>query len=69
MHSEHEAIEKHRNPAVKWAFISFAVIVGLIFASRHIEHIAAYFPYIILAICPLMHLFHGHGGDRSGHRH
>ncbi|WP_214512064.1 DUF2933 domain-containing protein [Pseudomonas brassicacearum] len=38
--------------------------IGLFYLAReHFSHIAANWPYLILLICPLMHIFgHGHGG-------
>lgn len=45
-----------------------ALIVILVFAliREHWEHVAGYWPYLILLLCPLMHFFHGHG---DGHNH
>ncbi|HGM7029334.1 TPA: DUF2933 domain-containing protein [Serratia liquefaciens] len=51
-----------------------ALIAILVFAliREHWEHVAGYWPYLILLLCPLMHFFHGHGdgdGDGDGHNH
>ncbi|CAI1781992.1 MULTISPECIES: DUF2933 domain-containing protein [Enterobacterales] len=45
-----------------------ALIAILVFAviREHWEHVAGYWPYLILLLCPLMHFFHGHG---NGHSH
>lgn len=47
-----------------------AVIVLFYLAREHYAHAAGLLPYLILLLCPLMHLFghqHGHGGH-SRHR-
>jgi Protein of unknown function (DUF2933) len=36
---------------------------------EHWGHVAGYWPYLLLLACPVMHLFHGHGGHaHHGHR-
>lgn len=42
--------------------------IGLFYLAReHFSHIAGNWPYLILLMCPLMHVFgHGHGGH-GGH--
>ncbi len=34
-----------------------------------VNHVADYWPYLLLLACPVMHLFHHHGGHRghAGH--
>jgi len=40
--------------------------IGLFYLAReHFSHIAGNWPYLILLICPLMHIF-GHGHGRHG---
>lgn len=40
--------------------------IGVFFLLReHWSHIAGYWSYLLLLACPLMHLFHGHGGHGS----
>lgn len=48
----------------KWVFGGFAAIVVLMLAVEHRMHLVAWLPWIILAACPLMHLFM-HGGHGS----
>lgn len=41
-------------------------LIGAFFLLReHWSHVAGYWPYLLLLACPLMHLFHGHGGHGS----
>ena len=45
--------------------IVFAVLLGIaafFLFTEHRAHLYGALPYVLLALCPLMHLFHGHGG-------
>ncbi|MDO9286696.1 MAG: DUF2933 domain-containing protein [Aquabacterium sp.] len=39
-----------------------ALIVAFYLLREHWGHVAGYWPYLLLLACPVMHLFHGHGG-------
>jgi hypothetical protein len=47
-------------------FLGFAVIAFFFLWQEHRAHILGALPYILLLMCPLLHLFHGghlgHGG-------
>lgn len=48
----------------------FAAIAGFFLFTEHRAHVFGVLPYLLLLACPLMHLFHRHGGhghDQSGH--
>lgn len=45
---------------------SLALILVFYILREHWGHVLGYLPYLILLACPLMHLFHRHGG---GHHH
>jgi len=47
------------------AVIMLALIGAFFLLREHWSHIAGYWPYLLLLACPLMHLFHGHGGHCS----
>ncbi|MEY9199451.1 hypothetical protein ABIA16_004630 [Sinorhizobium fredii] len=54
----------------KWTLFaaSLAVIVAFFVLREHWQHALGLAPYLLLLACPLMHLLHGHGGDRhQGH--
>lgn len=53
---------------VKWAFLGFALIAGYFLFTEHRAHLYGALPYILLLLCPLMHLLHhrGHGRHRAG---
>lgn len=43
--------------------IVMLLLIGAFYLLReHWGHLAGYWPYLLLLACPLMHLFHGHGG-------
>ena len=48
-------------PAVL-AAAAVLVIVAFYLLREHWGHVLGMWPYLILLACPLMHLFHGHGG-------
>lgn len=50
-----------------WVAPAMTALIGAFFLLReHWGHVAGYWPYLLLLACPVMHLFHGHGGH--GHR-
>ena len=48
--------------ALKSAAAMVALIGAFFLLREHWGHVAGYWPYLLLMACPLMHLFHGHGG-------
>ncbi|MFC5302630.1 DUF2933 domain-containing protein [Azospira restricta] len=52
----------------KWVFIGFAAVAIFFLLTEHRAHLFGILPYLLLAACPLMHLFHHHGhGGHAGH--
>ena len=45
-----------------------ALAAGYFLVMRHWQHVVEFLPYVILLVCPLMHVFGGHGGHK-GHHH
>jgi hypothetical protein len=57
----------------KIALLLFVIIGGFFLWTEHKAHIMGALPYLILLLCPLMHVFmhHGHGkehGSIHGHQ-
>jgi len=49
-----------------WAVLGLAALLGGYLVIWHGAHLAAVLPFVVLAACPLMHIFmHG----RHGHHH
>lgn len=62
---------QHHKPAQRarrgwWVFFGFAAIAAFLLFSEHRAHALGLLPWMLLAACPLMHLFM-HGGDGHGH--
>jgi hypothetical protein len=61
----------------KLALIGFMAVAAFFLLTEHRAHLFGILPYVLLLLCPLLHLFmHGRhgghgGGDRAdeGHRH
>lgn len=51
-----------------WVLIGFLVVAGFFLLAEHRAHLFGTLPYLLFLACPLMHLFHHHGGHGS-HRH
>jgi hypothetical protein len=47
--------------ASRYVFFGFVAVAAYFLIEEHRAHLIAVLPYILLAACPLMHLFH-HGG-------
>ena len=47
---------------VKVALLMVAAIGGFFLLREHWDHVAGNWVYLLLLACPVMHLFHGHGG-------
>lgn len=62
----HEPFWRSRNGIV----VLMLLVIGLFYVVReHVDHAIQALPYLILLLCPLMHLFghgHGHGTHRYG---
>lgn len=48
------------------ASITLALVTAFYLLREHWGHIAGWWPYLLLAACPLMHMVHGHGGHQHG---
>jgi hypothetical protein len=49
------------------ALLMVALIAAFFLLREHWNHVAGAWPYLLLLACPLMHLFHGHGGHGRHH--
>jgi hypothetical protein len=46
-------------------FWGFVAIAAYFLITEHQAHVVQYLPFLLLLACPLMHLFHGHGGGHD----
>ena len=49
----------------KYVFIGFLLIAGYFLITEHRAHVIEFLPFVLLAACPLLHFFHGHGSHGS----
>jgi hypothetical protein len=63
-HAAHRTVFRSR-----WVLIGFLLVIAYFLFTEHRAHVIPFLPFLLLATCPLMHLFmhHGHGGH-AGHR-
>ncbi|MBP8101532.1 MAG: DUF2933 domain-containing protein [Burkholderiaceae bacterium] len=68
MHTEHhqQSTSTPTNGLSRRLLLSAAVMAALIgtfyLLREHWGHLAGNWAYLLLLACPVMHLFHGHGG-------
>ncbi len=64
-HAGHDET-RHKSRRGWWVFLGFAAVAAFFFFTEHRAHMLGLLPWLLLAACPLMHLFmhggHGHGG-------
>jgi len=52
----------------RWVFFGFVLIAGYFLITEHRAHLVGfvpYLPFLLLAACPLLHLFHHRGHDHG----
>ena len=50
----------------RWVFWGFLLIAGYFLIAEHRAHVFQFLPVVLLLACPLLHMFHRHGGH-GGH--
>ena len=70
LHHRSSTSESGKPARALWIAAAMTALIGAFFLLReHWGHVAGYWPYLLLLACPVMHLFHGHGGHghHAGH--
>lgn len=57
--------KRQRGAASTWVFVGFAAVALFFLLTEHRAHFYGWLPFLLIAACPLMHLFHGHGGHKG----
>ena len=67
MQHEHpnETRDRYRTVS-RYVFFGFVAVAAYFLLAEHWAHLAPILPLLIFAACPLMHLFHHHGGHKHG---
>lgn len=68
-HVDHHEGSERGNGRWKWALLGFLAVAGFFLWTEHKAHLLGFLPYLLVAACPLMHLFHHGGHGHGGHRH
>jgi hypothetical protein len=65
-HRSAEGNDRYRTVS-RYVFFGFVAVAAYFLIEEHRAHLIAVLPYVLLAACPLMHLFHHRGhGHRGG---
>ena len=67
MQHEHQGPEgtNRLRTVSRWVFFGFVGIALFFLITEHRAHLFGVLPFLLLAACPLLHLFH-HGGHKHG---
>lgn len=66
-HPDDPHVSSRRPLTLAWATLLLIAVFYLL--REHWGHVLGWWPYLLLMLCPLMHLFHGHGGHGPRHKH
>jgi hypothetical protein len=52
-----------------WVLLGFLAIAAFFLITEHRAHVLGALPYVLLLLCPVLHLLlhRGHGGGHAGH--
>lgn len=66
VHGPHKA--PPQRGVLPWIWLTLAVVLGFFLFTEHQAHLFGALPFLLILLCPLMHLFmhHGHGGHGYG---
>ena len=61
-HSSRESSANWLRSRTGITFLGFLAVALYFLWTEHRAHVIQALPYLLVLLCPLMHLFHGHGG-------
>lgn len=69
MDMQNDGVQPRATRVFKWVLCGMLVVAGFFLLTEHQAHVLGVLPYLLLAACPLMHVFmhHGHGGHHHHH--
>ncbi|CAG9172673.1 DUF2933 domain-containing protein [Cupriavidus pinatubonensis] len=69
MNHDHDNHDAQRTVSrSKVALIGFLLVIAYFLWTEHRAHVIQFLPFLLLSVCPLMHMFMHHG-HRHGHSH
>lgn len=67
-HMDHQQQRPSRFSAANIALYGFLAIAAFYLITEHRAHLLGWLPFLIILLCPLLHLFmHGKHGGHGGH--
>ncbi len=63
--NEHRHDQSRARSRTNWVVLGFLLIAGYFLLTEHRAHVVNYLPFVLLLFCPILHLFHGHGGHHG----
>lgn len=60
--------EEHNATSSKWYIWAVVAVLTFYLWTEHRAHLYGALPYLLFLLCPLMHLFMGHG-EHNSHQH
>ena len=66
--SRHVANGDRLRTVSRLVFFGFLAIAAFFLITEHRAHLYGWWPFLLVAACPLLHVFHGHGhhdGERA----
>lgn len=64
-HEHHDRPEPFWRSRAGLALLGFGAVAGFFLFTKHRAHALGVLPFLLVALCPLLHVF-GHGGHRHG---
>lgn len=58
---DHRHPRRAAGPRLGLALLGFLAVAGFFLITEHRAHVLGVLPFVLVALCPLLHLF-GHGG-------
>jgi hypothetical protein len=67
---EHPDVTQQKISRSRLVTIGFLFVIGYFLWTEHRAHVIQFLPFLLLASCPLMHIFmhHGHGHGHGQHK-
>ena len=50
----------------RYVFFGFVAVAAYFLIAEHRAHVLPFLPFLLLAACPLLHVFHHRGHDHEG---
>ena len=67
-HESHDRGADNASGVARLVFFGFVAVAGFYLITEHRAHLYGLLPFLLLAACPLMHLFHHRGHGSHGGR-